>query len=79
MVQRKGITVESTTSTVEQYVQYWLTEIAQPSVRETTFSSYELLQAQPIRTWLSGQVAGTGTLRYLLRLVRAALQDTCRR
>ena len=24
-------------------MQYWLTEIAQPSVRETTFSSYELL------------------------------------
>jgi len=101
-------------------------EIAQPSARETTFSSYELLlrlyvvpglgkrrlralQAQHIRTWLtglqttcqycaqgkdaerakkgkarccarkpvecSGQVAGTGTLRYLLRLVHAALQD----
>ena len=100
--------------------------MAQPSVRETTFSSYELLvrlyvipglgkrrlralQAHHIRTWLNGlrttcqccaqgkdaerarkdkarccarkpaeccgQVAGTGTLRYLLRLVRAALQD----
>ena len=125
-LQRKGIPIDSTTSTVEQYMQYWLTEIAQPSVRETTFSSYELLvrlyvvpglgkrrlralQAQHIRTWLNGlrticqccvqgkdadrarkdkarccakkpaecceQVAGTGTLRYLLRLVRAALQD----
>src|SRR5271168_2816163 len=125
-LQRKGIPVDSTTSTVEQYMQYWLTEIAQPSVRETTFSSYELLvrlyvvpglgkrklralQAQYIRAWLNGlrttcqccaqgkdaeramkgkarccaktpaeccgQVAGTGTLRYLLRLVRAALQD----
>ncbi len=125
-LQRKGIPVGSTTSTVEQYMLYWLTEIAQPSVRETTFSSYELLvrlyvvpglgkrrlralQAQHIRTWLNGlqttcqccaqgkdaerakkgkgrccarkpveccgQVAGTGTLRYLLRLVRAALQD----
>jgi hypothetical protein len=40
-LQRKGITVYSTTSTVEQYMLYWL----------------------------------TGTLRYLLRLVRAALQD----
>jgi integrase len=125
-LQRKGIPVDSTTSTVEQYMRYWLTEIAQPSVRETTFSSYELLvrlyvipglgkrrlralQAHHIRTWLNGlrttcqccaqgkdaerarkdkarccarkpaeccgQVAGTGTLRYLLRLVRAALQD----
>ena len=125
-LQRKGIPVDSTTSSVEQYMLYWLTEIAQPSVRETTFSSYELLvrlyvvpglgkrrlralQAQHIRTWLNGlhttcqccaqgkdaerakkgkarccarkpveccgQVAGTGTLRYLLRLVRAALQD----
>ena len=36
-LQRKGIPVASTTSTVEQYMQYWLTEIAQPSVRETTF------------------------------------------
>jgi integrase len=42
-LQRKGIPVDSTTSTVEQYMQYWLTEIARPSVRETTFSSYELL------------------------------------
>ena len=42
-LQRKGIPIDSTTSTVEQYMQYWLTEIAQPSVRETTFSSYELL------------------------------------
>jgi integrase len=125
-LQRKGIPVDSTTSTVGQYMQYWLTEIAQPSVRDTTFSSYELLvrlyvvpglgkrklralQAQHIRAWLNGlrttcqccaqgkdterakkgkarccakkpaeccgQVAGTGTLRYLLRLVRAALQD----
>ena len=42
-LQRKGIPVDTTTSNVEQYIQYWLTEIAQPSVRETTFSSYELL------------------------------------
>jgi hypothetical protein len=42
-LQRKGISIDSTTSTVEQYMQYWLTEIAHPSVRETTFSSYELL------------------------------------
>ena len=42
-LQRKGIPVDSSTATVEQYMQYWLTEIAQPSVRETTFSSYELL------------------------------------
>src|ERR1700756_543141 len=125
-LQRKGIPVDSTASTVKQYMRYWLREIAQPSVRETTFSSYELLvrlyvvpglgkrklralQAQHIRAWLNGlrktcqccaqgkdaeratkgkarccakkpaeccgQVAGTGTLRYLLRLVRAALQD----
>lgn len=121
--QRKGIPVESTTSTVAQYMRYWLVEIAQPSVRPTTFSSYELLvrlyvvpglgkrklralQAQHIRTWLNGlrsvcqccaqgkdakreqprccarnprecceQFPSTGTLRYLLRLLRAALQD----
>ena len=42
-LQRKGIPVDSTTSTVKQYMQYWLTEIEQPSVRETTFSPYELL------------------------------------
>src|SRR6476620_6110646 len=42
-LQRRGVPVDTTTSTVEQYMQYWLTEIAQPSVRETTFSSYELL------------------------------------
>ena len=125
-LQRKGIPVDTTTATVEQFMQYWLTDMAQPSVRETTFSSYELLvrlyvvpglgkrklralQAQHIRAWLNGlrttcqccaqgkdaeramkgkarccakepaeccgKVAGTGTLRYLVRLVRAALQD----
>ena len=41
--QRKGIPVDSTTSTVAEYMLYWLVEIAQPSVRATTFSSYELL------------------------------------
>ena len=30
-LQRKGIPVDGTTSTVEQYMQYWLTEIGQPS------------------------------------------------
>ncbi|MBV9639843.1 MAG: hypothetical protein JO330_09860 [Mycobacteriaceae bacterium] len=41
--QRKGLPVESTTCTVGQYMLYWLSEIAQPSVRATTYSSYELL------------------------------------
>lgn len=122
-LQRKGIPVESTTATVADYMSHWLTEVAKPTVRATTFSSYELLvrlyiipglgkrklrslQAQHVRIWLNGlrtscqccaqgkdarrdqprccagtptrcceQYPSTGTLRYLLRLLRAALQD----
>jgi integrase len=122
-LQRKAIPVESTTTTVADYMQYWLSEVARPSVRATTFSSYELLvrlyivpglgkrklrqlQASHIRAWLVGlqsvcqccaqgkdarrsaprccarkprecceQFSSTGTLRYVLRVLRAALQD----
>lgn len=122
-LQRKAIPVESTTVTIANYMQYWLSEVARPTVRPTTFSSYELLvrlyiapglgkrklrqlQAPHIRTWLTGlrsvcqccaqakdqqrstarccaktprecceQFAGTGTLRCVLRVLRAALQD----
>ena len=54
-LQRKGIPVDTTTSNVEQYMQYWLMEIAQPSVRETTFSSYELLvRLHVVPDWANG-------------------------
>ena len=54
-LQRKGIPVDSSTATVEQYMQYWLTEIAQPSVRETTFSSYGCWCAcMSYRDWANG-------------------------
>ncbi len=36
-LQRKAIPVESTTMTVAQYMQYWLSEVARPTVGPTTF------------------------------------------
>ena len=122
-LQRRAIPVESTTITVADYMQYWLSEVARPTVRATTFSSYELLvrlyivpglgkrklrqlQAPHVWAWLTGlrsvcqccaqakdiqrstarccaktprecceQFASTGTLRCVLRVLRAALQD----
>jgi integrase len=122
-LERKGIPVDSTTSTVGQYNAVLVDGDRATERAGDNFSSYELLvrlyvvpglgkrkmQAQHIRAWLNGlrttcqccaqekdteramkgkarccakkpaeccgQVAGTGTLRYLLRLVRAALQD----
>src|ERR1700747_3103728 len=57
-LQRRGIPVDSTTSTVEQYMRYWLTEIAQPSVRETTFPSTSCLCAcMSYREWAHGGCA----------------------
>ncbi|MBP2340162.1 integrase [Saccharothrix coeruleofusca] len=125
---QKGVPVATTTMTVGEYLKYWLHEIAEPSVRRTTFSSYELLvrlylvpglgkhkltalTAQHIRSWLNavgktcqccaqrkdekwsekpgrkprccarkpkeccGSFPSAGTVNYLLRLLRAALQD----
>lgn len=122
-LQRRAIPVDSTTTTVAEYMKYWLSEVARPSVRPTTFSSYELLvrlyivpglgnrrlrqlQAPHIRAWLTAlrsvcqccaqakdsrrstarccarkprecceQFPSTGTLRCVLRVLRAALQD----
>ncbi|MEV0677165.1 site-specific integrase [Actinosynnema sp. NPDC050436] len=125
---RRGVPVATTTLTVAEYFKYWLTEIAEPSVRRTTFVSYEgltrlyilpglgkkklkELSAQHIRSWLStvgkscqccaqgkdakwsekpgrkprccakqpkeccNSVPAPASLRYLLRLMRAALND----
>ncbi|QFZ16202.1 tyrosine-type recombinase/integrase [Saccharothrix syringae] len=122
---RRGIPVATTKLTVADYFAYWLHEVAEPSVRRTTFSSYEgltrlyivpglgkkKLTAQHIRAWLNAvgktcQCCAQGkdakwaekpdrkprccarqpkeccksfpapaSLRYLLRLLRAALQD----
>ncbi len=38
---RRGVPVATTTETVADYLTYWLREIAEPSVRRTTFASYE--------------------------------------
>ncbi|MFD9734262.1 tyrosine-type recombinase/integrase [Umezawaea sp. NPDC059074] len=125
---RRGIPVSNTKLTVAQFFAYWLKEIAEPSVRRTTFSSYEgltrlyiipgigkkklkELTAQHIRSWLNTvsktcqccaqdkdvkwaekpgrearccarkpkecckSVPASASIRYLLRLLRAALQD----
>ena len=39
--QRRGIPVVTTTMTVADYMNYWLKHIAEPSIRRTTYASYE--------------------------------------
>jgi integrase len=39
--QRRGIPVVTTTLTVAQYMSYWLEHIAEPSIRRTTYATYE--------------------------------------
>lgn len=69
--ERRGLPAVTTTMTVGEYMRYWLTEVAEPSIRRTTFVTYEgavrlhiipglgarklkALQASHIRTWLNG-------------------------
>ncbi|MCS7484416.1 tyrosine-type recombinase/integrase [Umezawaea endophytica] len=126
--ERRGLPAITTTMTVGEYMRYWLYEIAEPSIRRTTFTTYEgavrlhiipglgkrklkALQAAHIRTWLGGlrkvcQCCAQGkdaaraatrngkaqccakakpecckaylsssSIRHLLRVMRAALQD----
>ncbi|MET8875587.1 tyrosine-type recombinase/integrase [Nocardia sp. NPDC004604] len=42
-LQRKGIPVDVTTMTVRQYLGRWLTTVAEPSIRGTTFVTWEAL------------------------------------
>lgn len=122
-LQRRNIPVDVTTMTVRQYLERWLADVAKPSIRPTTYMSWEALvrlymvpgigryklktlQAAHIRDWLNksatrcqccaqkkdakrakprccakspavccGQVPSAGTLRTVLRVLRAALQD----
>ena len=39
--QRRDIPVATTTLTVAQYMSYWLEHIAEPSIRRTTYATYE--------------------------------------
>ena len=39
--QRRGIPVATTTLTVAEYMSYWLEHIAEPSIRRTTYATYE--------------------------------------
>ena len=39
--QRRGIPVATTTLTVAEYMTYWLEHIAEPSIRRTTYATYE--------------------------------------
>src|SRR3954467_5746467 len=39
--QRRGIPVATTTLTVSEYMTYWLEQIAEPSIRRTTYATYE--------------------------------------
>ena len=121
--QRRGIPVATTTLTVAQYMSYWLAHIAEPSIRRTTYATYEgdvrlhivpgigkrklkTLQASDIRAWLSElrtkcqccaqgkdaardeprccalacprccqAVLSASSIRHVLRVLRAALQD----
>lgn len=125
-LQRRAIPVDVTTMVVRQYLQHWLANVAQPSIRPTTYVTWESLvrlymipglgrhklrslQAKHIRDWLNKlarqcqccaqnkdarrgergkarccaqvpaqccrQYPSTGTLRTILRVLRAAIQD----
>ena len=39
--QRRGIPIATTTLTVADYMAYWLEHIAEPSIRRTTYATYE--------------------------------------
>ena len=124
--QRRGIPTATTTLTVADYMTYWLEHIAEPSIRRTTYATYEgdvrlhivpgigkrkLKSLQPvhIRAWLTGlqsrcqccaqgkdaaraekskarccalqppqccnDVLSASSIRHILRVLRAALQD----
>ena len=121
--QRRGVPVATTTQTVAEYMTYWLEHIAEPSIRRTTYATYEgdvrlhivpgigkrklkTLQAAHIRTWLNelrtkcqccaqgkdaaretprccamvdpqccNNVLSSSSIRHILRVLRAALQD----
>lgn len=124
--QRRGIPTATTTLTVAEYMTYWLQHIAEPSIRRTTYATYEgdvrlhivpgignrklkSLQASHIRAWLTGlqtrcqccmqgkdaararksnarccalvpaqccnDVLSASSIRHILRVLRAALQD----
>ncbi|AKK30373.1 site-specific integrase [Mycobacteroides abscessus] len=124
--QRRGIPTATTTLTVAEYMTYWLEHIAEPSVRRTTYATYEgdvrlhiipgignrklkSLQASHIRAWLTGlqtrcqccaqgkdaargrksqarccalvpakccnDALSASSIRHILRVLRAALQD----
>jgi integrase len=121
--QRRGVPVATTTLTVADYMSYWLEHIAEPSIRRTTYATYEgdvrlhiipgigkrklkSLQAAHIREWLNnlrttcqccaqkrdvgrstrrccakpspeccGAVLSASSIRHILRVLRAALQD----
>ena len=120
---RRGIPVATTTVSVAEYMTYWLEHIAEPSIRRTTYATYEgdvrlhivpgigkrklkTLQAAHIRTWLNdlrtkcqccaqgkdaarrtprccamvdrkccNDVLSSSSIRHILRVLRAALQD----
>jgi hypothetical protein len=124
--QRRGIPTATTTLTVAEYMKYWLDHIAEPSIRRTTYATYEgdvrlhivpgignrklkSLQTTHIRAWLTGlqtrcqccmqgkdavrartskarccalasprcckDVLSASSIRHILRVLRAALQD----
>jgi integrase len=121
--QRRGVPVATTTLTVAEYMMYWLEHIAEPSIRRTTYATYEgdvrlhinpgigkrklkSLQAAHIREWLTNlrttcqccakgrdaaresprccgkpvpdcchAVLSASSIRHILRVLRAALQD----
>ena len=124
--QRRGIPTATTTFTVADYMTYWLENIAEPSIRRTTYATYEgdvrlhivpcigkrklkSLQPADIRAWLTGlqtkcqccaqgkdaaraekskarccalqppqccnDVLSASSIRHILRVLRAALQD----
>ena len=38
---RRGLPIATTTTTVRDYLEYWLYEVAEPAIRRTTFATYE--------------------------------------
>ncbi len=120
---RRGIPVATTTLSVADYMNYWLANIAEPSIRRTTYATYEgdvrlhinpgigmrklkSLQASDLRLWLNQlrtrcqccaqgkderrklprccakeepacclDTLSSSSIRHILRVLRAALQD----
>ncbi len=61
--QRRGIPTATTTLTVAEYMTYWLENIAEPSIRRTTYATYEGVATDAVRRRLARTLACTEATR----------------